>query len=222
MKPATSKITLVQDQYRNTAAGTPLLGTPQYKITEQPEHGTLVTGTPDAQGWFSGASVEYKKDGAYNGPDDFKFAVKQANSQFPLNPASAAVMLQVGSGNGDTAVGISGAPAWVYTAQGAQLTGAITPDDGSKPDLGRGRRAGRQRHRRHDRRERVLQGPGEGSRRRQGADHRHGARRCVRRGRDRHQGPPGAAGHPGPPGSAGAAEQPHQARPLRSSRCRSR
>ncbi len=107
--------------------GTPALGAARYRIVEQPEHGTLVTGTPDAGGWFAGAQVVYKKDGSYNGPDDFKFAVKQATSQFPLNPVSASVMLQVGSGNGDTTVGISGAPAWLYTGQGAALTAAVNP-----------------------------------------------------------------------------------------------
>jgi Lysyl oxidase len=131
VKDSTSTITLSQDSFRNTAAGTPALGLPQYKITEQPEHGTLVTGTQDAGGWFSGAQIVYKKDGSYNGPDDFKYTVRQGTSQFPLNPASAAVMLQVGSGDGDTAVGISGNPAWLYTSQGAQLSVAITPADGS-------------------------------------------------------------------------------------------
>ena len=127
VKDSTSTITLSQTSFRNTAAGTPLLGEPRYKIVEQPKEGTLVTGTPDAGGWFAGAQVVYKKDGSYNGPDDFKFAVKQATSQFPLNPASASVMLQVGSGNGDTTVGISGAPAWLYTSQGAALTAAVNP-----------------------------------------------------------------------------------------------
>ena len=127
VKDATSTITLSQDSFRNTAVGTPALGAARYRIVEQPEHGTLVTGTPDAGGWFAGAQVVYKKDGSYNGPDDFKFAVKQATSQFPLNPVSASVMLQVGSGNGDTTVGISGAPTWLYTGQGAALTAAVNP-----------------------------------------------------------------------------------------------
>jgi hypothetical protein len=132
VKESTSTITLSQTSFRNTAAGTPLLGAPRYKIVEQPEHGTVAPPAgvvPDAQGWFAGDKVIYKKDGSYNGPDDFKFAVKQATSQFPLNPASAAVILQVGSGNGDTSVGISGAPAWLYTGQGAALTAAVNPDE---------------------------------------------------------------------------------------------
>jgi len=133
VKDSTSTITLSQDSFRNTAAGTPALLPPQYKITEQPEHGTLVTGAQDSNGWFSG-QVVYKKTGSYNGPDDFKYTVRQGTSQFPLNPASAAVMLQVGSGNGDTNLGISGKPAWLYTSQGAQLSAAITPNpDNDKP-----------------------------------------------------------------------------------------
>jgi hypothetical protein len=134
VKDSTSTITLSQDSYRNSAAGTPALGAAQYKITEQPEHGTLVTGTPNGDGWFSGNQIVYKKDGSYNGPDDFKYSVRQSTSQFPLNPSSAAVMLQVGSGNGDTNLGISGKPAWLYTSQGAQLSAAITPNpDNDKP-----------------------------------------------------------------------------------------
>ncbi len=34
----------------------------------------------------SPAQVVYKKNGSYNGPDDFKYAVRQASSQFPLQP----------------------------------------------------------------------------------------------------------------------------------------
>ena len=130
VKDSTSTITLSQDSFRNTAAGTPALGAARYRIVEQPEHGTVAPPAgvvPDAQGWFAGPQVIYKKDGSYNGPDDFKFAVKQATSQFPLNPASASVMLQVGSGNGDTSVGISGAPTWLYTGQGAALNAAVNP-----------------------------------------------------------------------------------------------
>ena len=103
----------------------------QYKITEQPEHGTLRDGRAGRERLVLRAKVVYTKDAGYNGPDDLQVHGPQGGSQFPLNPASAAVMLQVGSGNGDTTVGISGKPAWLYTSQGAQLSAAITPADGS-------------------------------------------------------------------------------------------
>jgi hypothetical protein len=130
VKESTSTITLSQDSFRNSAPGTPALGAPNYRIVEAPEHGTLYLPggtTPVGTGWISSNKVVYKKDGAYNGPDDFKFAVKQATSQFPLNPISAAVTLTVGNGNGDTNVGLSGAPAWLYTSQGSQLSASVTP-----------------------------------------------------------------------------------------------
>ena len=45
------------------------------------------TGAADANGWFSAGEVVYTKTGAYNGADTFKYAARQAGSQFPLQPA---------------------------------------------------------------------------------------------------------------------------------------
>src|SRR5215213_1845346 len=99
VKASTSTITLQSTAF-GTATGL------RYKITKQPEHGTLkpVTGAADSNGWFAANQVIYTKTGSYNGPDMFKFAAKQAASQFPLNPRTASVTMQVGSGNGDTTV----------------------------------------------------------------------------------------------------------------------
>jgi Lysyl oxidase len=123
VKESTSKITLT-----STAFGTPT-GL-RYKIVDQPDHGTItpLTGTVDAGGWFASTQVRYTKNGSYNGPDSFKFAAKQAGSQFPLSPVSAAVTMQVGSGNGNTAVAISGAPSELYTSAGIQLNASVVPD----------------------------------------------------------------------------------------------
>jgi hypothetical protein len=126
-KPSTSTITLSSTKYANAAD--PAIGAVQYKITEQPEHGTLkpVTGAADSNGWFSAGQVVYTKSGSYNGSDTFKYAARQTGSQFPLNPASASVTMQVGNGNGDTTVGINGSPAWVYTGAAVQLSASVVP-----------------------------------------------------------------------------------------------
>jgi hypothetical protein len=132
VNPATSKITLKNTAYQSSVAGTPALGAAMYKIVDGPDHGTLVTGPKDSGGWFSTAQITYQKNGTYNGPDTFEYVAKQAGpaGQFPLNPASASVTMQVGNGSGDTAIGITGAPSWLYTSQGQQLTATVTPDDG--------------------------------------------------------------------------------------------
>jgi hypothetical protein len=123
VKESTSTITLA-----STAYGSP--SGLRYKITDQPDHGTLkpATGSADAGGWFAAGQVVYKKNGAYNGPDTFKFAAKQAGSQFPLSPASASVTMQVGSGNGATTVGINGAQPQLYTSGGLQLSASVVPN----------------------------------------------------------------------------------------------
>ncbi|MBN1530605.1 MAG: hypothetical protein JW895_16195 [Thermoleophilaceae bacterium] len=127
VKPTTSKITLSSTKFANPAD--PAIGAVQYKITEQPEHGTLkpITGSADSNGWFSAADVIYTKNGSYNGSDTFKYAARQAGSQFPLNPTSASVTMQVGNGTGDTTVGINGSPAWVYTGAAVQLSASVVP-----------------------------------------------------------------------------------------------
>ena len=127
VKESTSKITLSSTKFANPAD--PAIGAVQYRITEQPEHGTLrpATGTADSNGWFSASDVIYTKTGAYNGGDTFKYAARQAGSQFPRSPASASVTMQVGNGDGLTTVGINGAPGWVYTGAAVQLGALIVP-----------------------------------------------------------------------------------------------
>jgi hypothetical protein len=117
VKPSTSTITLSSTKFSNAAD--PAIGAVQYQVTEQPEHGTL--------GTITDGKVVYTKDAGYNGPDTFKYVAKQAGSQFPLSPASAAVTMQVGSGTGATTVGISGAPAQLYTVAGIQLSASVIP-----------------------------------------------------------------------------------------------
>ncbi len=117
VKPSTSTITLSSTKFSNPAD--PAIGAVQYQITEQPEHGTL--------GPVTAGKVVYTKDAGYNGPDTFKYVAKQTGSQFPLSPASAAVTMQVGSGTGATTVGISGAPAQLYTVAGIQLSASVIP-----------------------------------------------------------------------------------------------
>ena len=126
VKESTSKITLSSTKYWNP---TEPIGAVQYKITEQPEHGTVkpATGTADSNGWFSASDVIYTKTGSYNGGDTFKYAARQAGSQFPRSPASQSVTMQVGNGNGDTTVGINGFPAWVYTGTPVQLGATVVP-----------------------------------------------------------------------------------------------
>ena len=185
-KPSTSTITLSSTAFlpaRRNLDDDPI-GAAQYQITEQPEHGTLtpVSGAP--------AKFLYTKDAGYNGPDTFKYAARQAGSAFPLSPTSASVTMQVGSGNGTTTVGISGAPAQAYTSAGIPLSAAVVPAGDVTwrvNDIG-----GRQRHRRHHRHSRLLPCAGQGPGRRQGPDHGHQRRRDVRRGGDHDRRPPGA------------------------------
>jgi hypothetical protein len=102
-------------------------GTVQYQVVEAPQHGQLSRAVGD---WFYGSGVTYTPDPGYQGPDSFKYAARDDSSQYPLNPSSASVMLDVG-GQGGSAVGISGAPARMYAGASAQLsatvTGAISP-----------------------------------------------------------------------------------------------
>ena len=91
-----------------------------------------VTGTRTSNGWFSGQSASTRRTGSYNGPDDLQVhGQARAASQFPLSPTSASVTMQVGSGNGDTTVGISGRPGLALHPAGTQLSAAIAPADGS-------------------------------------------------------------------------------------------
>lgn len=127
VKPSTSTIALSSTKFANPAD--PAIGAVQYRITQQPAHGTLTpaTGSVDGNGWFAASDVVYAKDPGYNGPDTFKYAAKQAGSQFPLSPTIASVTMQVGSGNGVTTVGISGAQAQLYTSAGIQLSALVVP-----------------------------------------------------------------------------------------------
>lgn len=103
-------------------------GAVRFKITQAPQHGQLATPPADGEGWFAGSQVTYQASGAYNGCDSFKFAAKQAGSQFPISPASAAVTLSVGTGNCAGTVAISGAPDFLFTGEGTQL-GVSAPSD---------------------------------------------------------------------------------------------
>ncbi len=133
VKVNTSTITLNSTKFANPAD--PAIGAVRYRITEQPQHGTLApaTGAADGDGWFAATKVVYTKDQGYNGPDTFKYAARQAGSQFPLSPASASVTMQVGSGTGATTVGISGAQAQLYTSAGIQLSALVVPQDITDP-----------------------------------------------------------------------------------------
>ena len=81
----------------------PAIGAVQYKITEQPEHGTL---TPRPARADAGRLVRrrarcvYTKDGAYNGPDTSSSPPSRPAASSRCSPASAPVTMQVGSGNG--------------------------------------------------------------------------------------------------------------------------
>ena len=61
------------------------IGAVQYKITEQPEHGTVkpVTGTAGLQRLVLRPGSIYTKTGSYNGADDFKYAARQGTQPVP-------------------------------------------------------------------------------------------------------------------------------------------
>jgi Lysyl oxidase len=93
------------------------LGSPQVRIVTPPRHGRLdrATGAP-----FQGATVVYTPGPGWVGPDPFTYEVRDSASEFPRNPARAAVTLNVGGVT--PAVAISGAPASMYTGTSVPLT----------------------------------------------------------------------------------------------------
>ena len=134
-----------------------LLGTPQYKITEQPEHGTLVTGTPDA------------RDGspAHGRVQEGRCLQRAGRLQVRGQPGHQPVPAQPGQRSRDASgrqrQRRHGRRHQRHARLGLHRPGrAAERGDHARrrleAGLGRGRRARRQRHRRHDRRERVLQG----------------------------------------------------------------
>ena len=106
-----------------TSFGGVSLDNRRFKIAVAPSHGTLdqPVGTP-----FTAATVAYKPDPGYSGPDSFTYVAVDATSQFPLTPATAAVTLTT---SGTTAsVAISGAPAHVVAGTSVQLAATVVGD----------------------------------------------------------------------------------------------
>jgi hypothetical protein len=96
-------------------------GAAEYRVVDAPRHGRLSVA---ADQWFSGAALTYTPDAGYHGADSFKYEARDGTSSFPLNPPSASAVLQVASAQ--AAVGISGAPARMYTGTSVQLHATVT------------------------------------------------------------------------------------------------
>ncbi len=93
---------------------------PNYQIVSPPQHGSLqpISGTDQAV---------YTPDEGYSGPDAYTFSASDPNSEFPRNPAVAAVSIEVGAVQAPT-VAISGAPSAMIAGTSVQLTAAVTGD----------------------------------------------------------------------------------------------
>jgi hypothetical protein len=96
------------------------LGSPQFRILTPPRHGRLsrATGVP-----FQGANIVYTPDPGWVGPDPFTFDARDTASEFPRQPASASVTLNVGGVT--PAIAISGAPESMYTGTSVQLSAQL-------------------------------------------------------------------------------------------------
>ena len=106
-----------------TAFGTGL-GTRTFRIIVPPRHGTLNVALGPT---FTNTSVVYTPRPGWVGPDNFSYTVQNSASSFPRYPTAASVTLNVGGVSPN--VGISGAPASLFTGTSARLLATVTADD---------------------------------------------------------------------------------------------
>ncbi len=107
-------VTLVARGYEDDA-------TPLYTIVAKPQHGML--------GQVKGNQVTYTPDAGYSGADSFTFSVRDPSSQFPEDPAVAAVSIGVDSTR--PSVSISGAQAEMTAGTSVQLSATVANDTGA-------------------------------------------------------------------------------------------
>ena len=100
------------------------LGTRTFRIIVPPRHGTL---NVDSGPTFANTSVVYTPRPGWVGPDSFSYTVQNSSSSFPRYPTAASVTLNVGGVSPN--VGISGAPASMFTGTSARMLATVTADD---------------------------------------------------------------------------------------------
>ena len=100
------------------------LGTRTFRIIVPPRHGTLNVALGPT---FTNTSVVYTPRPGWVGPDSFSYTVRNSSSSFPRYPTAASVTLNVGGVSPN--VGISGAPASMFTGTSARLLATVTADD---------------------------------------------------------------------------------------------
>jgi hypothetical protein len=100
------------------------LGARAFRIIKPPRHGTLSQRSGPT---FSSASVVYRPDPGWVGPDTFTYEARDSANTFPRYPAAAAVTLNVGGVS--PSVALSGAPASMTAGTSARLFATVIGDD---------------------------------------------------------------------------------------------